>query len=287
VSSHPLTLDVPAPFHGEALLVFFGRHAVAGIETLQDHTDAQGRRLSYRRTLLLPGGPAVLHLTWAAGGLSAELESADAEDLEVARQRVTQLCDLGTDPEPIRAHLSRDEQLRPLLAASPGLRVPGVLDPHEHLLRTMIGQQISLAGAANLTAKLVVRFGALFEAGDGLSHLFPTAAALATADPATLPMPRARGRALVEVATALADGTLVLTSASDPAETRSRLLRCRGVGPWTADYVLMRALHDPDILLASDLVIRRELVTRGLVDTAGWSPWRSYATMHLWRAYTG
>lgn len=295
MSVHPLTLTVPLPFHGEALLVFFGRHAVDGVESYTDDDREQGRWITYRRTLRLPHGPATLQLSWVAAELSAELELADSADLEIGRQRVVQLCDLASDPVSIADHLSRDDRLQPLVRASPGLRVPGVVDVEEHLFRTLIGQQISLAGAANCAAKLVVRFGdplskvsaAGLLSGGSLTHLFPTAAALATADPETLPMPRARGRALVQLAETLANGALVLTPESDPVETRRRLLGCRGIGPWTADYVLMRAWHQPDILLDSDLVIKRELVARGITDTAAWSPWRSYATMHLWRAYTG
>jgi AraC family transcriptional regulator of adaptative response / DNA-3-methyladenine glycosylase II len=290
----PVPLSVPLPFHGEALLTFLGRHAVAGVEAWSDETDEGGRSICYRRTLRLPYASAVLRLRWSDGALTAGLDLGDQRDLAAGQSRIAHLCDLSVDPVEVAAHLSRDEQLRPLVAAAAGLRVPGVVDLHEHLFRTMLGQQISLAGAANLAAKLVRRFGEALPASLAggpatapLTHLFPTAAALAAADPVTLPMPRARGRALVLTAEALASGTLVLESGSDAAETRARLLSCPGIGPWTADYVLMRGLHQPDILLASDLVIKRELLARGLSSTGHWAPWRSYATMHLWRAYTG
>jgi AraC family transcriptional regulator of adaptative response / DNA-3-methyladenine glycosylase II len=279
-------LQVPAPFHGEALLVFFGRHAVPGIEVYSDRGDGDGRRIDYARTVRLPHGPAGIGLAWEAGRLTATLELADPRDAEAGRQRIEHLCDLGTDPSPVTEHLSRDRQLRSLVAAAAGLRVPGTADLHEHLFRTMIGQQISLAGAANCAGKLVDRFGEAYPGGR-LRRLFPTAASLAAADPETLPMPRARGRALVRMAEALAGGTLSLTTGSDQAEVRTRLLAAPGVGPWTADYLLMRGLHQPDILLSSDLVIKRELAARSITDTTGWAPWRSYATMHLWRAYTG
>lgn len=290
----PVELEVPQPFHGAALLVFFGRHAVPGIEANREVEDSGGPRIHYARTLRLPAGPAVLELSYGAGALTARLQLSDASDLEEGRQRLVHLCDLATDTGPIEEHLGGDAELRPLVAASPGLRVPGVVDAHEHLLRTMIGQQISLAGAANCAGKLVARFGdsvggsgpVLTSAGP-LARLFPTAAALAGADPKTLPMPRARGRAIVEMATALAEGRVLLSTTSDPAQVRAALLACRGVGPWTADYVVMRALHAPDVLLASDLVIKRELVRREIDDTSAWSPWRSYATMHLWRSWTG
>jgi AraC family transcriptional regulator of adaptative response / DNA-3-methyladenine glycosylase II len=289
----PVELPITEPFLAEALLVFFGRHAVPGIETYHDGTDDLGRRIDYARTLRLPSGPATIGLSWSSGRTSAWLEVADPRDLTEGRRRIEQLCDLRRDIAAVESHLSEDEELRPLLATSPGLRVPGAVDVHEHLFRTMIGQQISLAGAANCAGKLVARFGepcpTLDEPSDPArpDRLFPTAAALAEADPETLPMPRARGRAVVQVAEALASGTLLLDHGSDPGEARAALLRCRGVGPWTADYVLMRALQAPDILLATDLVIKRELARRRITDTTHWSPWRSYATMHLWRSWTG
>jgi AraC family transcriptional regulator of adaptative response / DNA-3-methyladenine glycosylase II len=292
VTVHPVTLDISPPFQAEALLTFFGRHAVNGVEDYTDAPAEEGRPARYRRTLRLPHGPALAELSWANGRFTASLELTDDRDLDVGRARIQQLCDLTTDPVAIAEHLQRDARLQPLVSAVPGLRIPGTVDLHEHLFRTMIGQQISLAGAANCAAKLVVRFGEPYprSAGDhsrGPGWLFPTAAALAAADPATLPMPRARGRALVLMAEALADGSVRLDRDSDPEEARAQLVARPGIGPWTADYVLMRGLHQPDILLSSDLVIRRELASRQITDTTGWSPWRSYATLHLWRAYTG
>lgn len=295
VTLHPVPLEIRKPFHGEALLIFLGRHAVPGVETYRDSMGANGRRIDYARTLRLPLGPAVVELTWA-GELTAALRLSDERDVDSGRQRVVDLCDLDHDPVAVARHLGRDVDLGPLVAASPGLRVPGAVDAHEQLFRTMIGQQISLAGAANCAGKLVASFGEPYPTPDGrplttaageLTSLFPSAAALATADPESLPMPRARGRGLVTMATALSSGAISLTRSADPAETRALLLACPGIGPWTADYVLMRALHAPDILLASDLVIKRELSRRQIGETASWSPWRSYATMHLWRAWTG
>lgn len=306
-------LRVAQPFAGSDLLEFLGRHAVAGVESYHDRSDQHGQRLVYARTLSL-SGPATLALSWSApvaappdrsdlgghgagsaGTLTATLDLADPRDLAAGRETLDQLCDLAADPGEIGARLSADERLRPLVEASPGLRVPGVADIGEHLVRTLIGQQISLAGAASCAAKLVRRFGEALPATASststdeltgeLTHLFPTAAALAAADPDTLPMPRARGRALVGLADTLASGRLVLDRGDEPAAVRARLLACPGIGPWTADYVLMRAWHEPDILLSSDLAVQRELAARGISDTSRWAPWRSYATMHLWRSY--
>ena len=291
-------LDLRQPFHGEALLTFFGRHAVPGVEVFDDvpaGAGGQGRRLDYARTLLLPSGPAALMLRWSGGRLQAWLSGHDPADLAAGHERLLALCDGRRDITEVEDRLRLDPVLRPLLAASPGLRVPGTVDLHEHLLRTLVGQQISLAGAASCAGKLVARFGepcpgpeaACGPGPAGLFHLFPTAPALATADPETLPMPRARGRALVALAAALAEGSLVLEPDADPADLRRRLLARPGIGAWTADYVLMRGLGCADVLLSTDLVIRRELVRLGVTDPERWSPWRSYATMHLWRSWTG
>lgn len=301
MSTHAVALEVVGPFQAEALLVFFGRHAVPGIESYADVGTGSERRIDYVRTLSLPYAPAVLRLSWRPDALTAALTLEDDHDLAAGRERVVQLCDLDRDPRVLEEHLGRDPELAPLVAASPGLRVPGVVDPVEHLIRTMVGQQISLAGAANCAGKLVARFGRPYPGRPGPSsgsgsdadapttvdRLFPTPDALAAADPETLPMPRARARALVGMAEALADGSVRLSRDGDLEQTRSMLLARPGVGPWTADYVLMRALHAPDVLLASDLVIKRELVRRGVTDTRAWAPWRSYATMHLWRSWTG
>jgi AraC family transcriptional regulator of adaptative response / DNA-3-methyladenine glycosylase II len=278
-----IALSMVSPFDGEAMLSFLGKRAVTGVESFERGED----RITFGRTVRLAHGPACLTLVWAAGVLSVQLHPSDGADTDDALRRVRHLCDLDADPAAIDGWLARDERLRPLVARFPGLRVPGAVDPHELAFRTMIGQQISLAGAANCAAKIAARYGDPLAGppGSGLHRLFPTAAALAVADPETLPMPRARGRAFVELAAALADGSIDLSGAVPVEEARRGLLACRGIGHWTADYIAMRALHAPDILLDTDLVIKRELIQRGLRDTDAWSPYRSYATMHLWRSY--
>ncbi|MEU1428021.1 Ada metal-binding domain-containing protein [Nocardia sp. NPDC005746] len=164
-----------------------------------------------------------------------------------------------------------------------GIRVPGCLDGPELLLRTMIGQQISVAAANTHTARLVQHLG---EPIDGpIPHLFPTAEAIAERGSEVLTGPGRRIDAIVGAAKALASGDLVLHSGRTAAELRRDLLALDGVGPWTADYVTMRLLADPDVLLPSDLVVRRGAALLGvdLTATARWSPWRSYLTMHLWK----
>lgn len=277
-----LRVAVPEPFAGDALLDFLLRHAVAGVET--GTTGADGR-VRYARTLGLPHGPATLVLGWSAPYLELELD-ADPRDHEEALRRVRHLVDATADPSVVDAHLARDTELAGLVAATPGLRVPGVLDPAEMVFRTLIGQQISLVAARVHGATLSRLHGEpVTSAEPGLERLFPTAAAFAAVDPTTLPMPRARGRALVGVAERLLTGRLNLHPDADRADVRAQLLACPGIGPWTADYVLMRACHAPDVLLRSDLIIARELAARPSAEVTSWSPYRSYATLHLWHAY--
>jgi AraC family transcriptional regulator of adaptative response / DNA-3-methyladenine glycosylase II len=163
--------------------------------------------------------------------------------------------------------------------------VPGALDGWELLLRTMMGQQISLAAARTHLARLAAVLG---EPVDGVPswRLLPTAEAVAAQGAAILTGPRSRVEAVVCAARAVADGSLVLGGVRDPAELRSELLELRGVGPWTASYVVMRLTRDPDVLLTSDLVVRQGARVLGVdLSTADrWAPYRSYATMHLWRA---
>jgi 3-methyladenine DNA glycosylase/8-oxoguanine DNA glycosylase len=259
------------PFDAVALLSFLGRRTIAGVETYA----AEGGRLRYARTVALSHGPGMLELVWTGRALLATTRTAQA-DRDEAAAAVARLCDADAPAPAIAAHLNRSEPLRPLVVARPGLRVPGTVDAAEMAFRTLIGQQISLAAAATGAAKLATAYGEAVELPDpGLTRLFPSAAALATVDPETLPMPRSRGRALVGLARALAGGGLDLAD-------RQALLAQPGIGSWTADYVAMRAFGDRDVLLDSDLVVKRELARRRITSTAEWAPYRSYATMHLW-----
>jgi AraC family transcriptional regulator, regulatory protein of adaptative response / DNA-3-methyladenine glycosylase II len=273
------TFEVAAtpPFDAVALLSFLGRRTVAGVETYA----AERGRLRYARTLHLSHGPGLLELVWTGRVLLATARS-DRADREEAAAAVAGLCDADAPAAAIAAHLGRFEPLRTLVATRPGLRVPGTVDPAEMAFRTLIGQQISLAAAATGAARLAAAYGELVDLPDpALTRLFPSPAILATIDPESLSMPHSRGRALVGLARALADGTLDLTA---ERHRRNALLAQPGIGPWTADYLAMRSFGDRDVLLDSDLVIKRELARRSVTATAQWAPFRSYATMHLWYA---
>ncbi len=281
VEAHRAEIDVVQPFDGAALLSFLGRRCIAGVEAYAVVDDVP----HYARTVRLTNRPGIIDLAWTGVSLVARTWTATIDRSE-AMAMISRLCDTRAEAPAIASQLAEDPALASLVAAHPGLRVPGTIDPDELACRALIGQQISLAAAAVCAAKLAVRYGEPVTPADPRRHrlhrLMPTAAALAAADPAELPMPRARARALVGLARALADGTLDLQSHEPWPERRTALLATPGIGPWTADYIAMRGLANPDILLGTDLVIKRELARRQITETARWSPWRSYATMHLW-----
>ncbi len=265
------------PFDGAALLDFLAARAVPGVEEVAGGT--------YRRTLRLPGGPGVVALTPAPGHVRCALRLTDLADLPVAVERCRRLLDLDADPAAVADALSDDPVVGPLVAKRPGLRVPGHVDGAELAVRAVLGQQVSVAGARTLAGRLVAAYGAPLPAPDGgLTHLFPSPDTLAAADPADLPVPRARARALVALCRAIADGDVVLDRGADRTTTRDALLALPGIGPWTASYVAMRALGDPDAFLPTDLGVKHALAALGADASAAesWRPWRSYALLHLW-----
>jgi 3-methyladenine DNA glycosylase/8-oxoguanine DNA glycosylase len=253
---------------------------VPGVE-VHDEVDGQPR---CTRAVRLAHGPGLLRLTWTGRDLLLAF-AGDPADADDARLRAARLADVAVDPGAVRAHLGADPHLAGLVATSPGLRIPGSPDPAEVAFSVLVSQQVSVKAAARCGQKIAERYGERLATEAGPYTVFPTAATLAEADPAELPMPRARGRALVGLAGAIASGALVLSPDRPWAETRAGLLAQPGIGPWTADAIGLRALGQTDILLDTDLVIRRELAARGVTDPGRWSPYRSYATLLLWRAY--
>ena len=278
-----LRLATRRPFDGRWLLDLLAFKSVPGVESYDGTT--------FRRALLLPHGEATVDLTPADDHVLATLRLQDPRDVVPAVARVRRLLDLDADSAAVDETLAADRLLAPLVLARPGLRVPGSVDGTEMAVKAVIGQQVSVAGARTVAGRLVTAYGKPLTRPDGaLTAHFPTADALAAVDPETLPMPRARARTLVAVAAAVAGGEVDLDPGADRDAVQAALLAMPGIGPWTADYLRMRVLGDPDTFLASDLGVRRGLERlgaagdpRSAADRAeAWRPWRSYALMHLW-----
>lgn len=390
-----LNLPVRRPYDAPGVFGFLAARAVTGVESADLPA---GGPLRYARTLHLPHGPGAVEVTamLAPDGwrLSAGIELTSLADVGVATARVRRLLDLDADPLAVDAALSADPVLARLVAAVPGLRVPGAVDPEEMVLRAMVGQQISVAAARGHLSRLAARIGTpVVSSFAGLDRLFPTAAQVADAldgaghspgrldpdvergraggsvppgprpfppdpDPAsspgvahsspdagpvpglgrrsspgpgpdsspgrTRPLPpdprpapsaglgqlsaldpdrplRLPGRsvaAIRDTAAALADGSLRVDVGASTADLTAALVARSGIGPWTAGYLAMRVLGDPDVWLPGDAALLTSARALGIVDpglpratahraltarSADWAPWRSYAVTHLWR----
>jgi AraC family transcriptional regulator of adaptative response / DNA-3-methyladenine glycosylase II len=282
------------PLEWGRLLGFLDARAVPGVEEVVGDC--------YWRTLRLPHGHGVVALAPANGQIECRLRLADLRDLTAAVQRCRRLLDLDADPTAPAEHLARDPLLAPLVRAAPGLRLPGAVDGAELAVRAVLGQQISVSAARTAAARLTLALGEPLPAGDGqpatLTHLFPAPAAIAAARTDALPGgPERRRHTLQALARLLAEGELAIDPGSDREEVRARLLAVPGIGPWTAEYIAMRALADPDAFLPTDLGVRRALERLGRADPAlrdgcsprtasrlaeRWRPWRAYALQHLW-----
>ena len=207
------------------------------------------------------------------GYVDCELQLEDLRDLTAAVQRCRRLLDLDADPEAVTGYLSADPVLGPLALANPGRRSPGHVDGSELALRAVLGQQVSVAAARRLGARLVASYGKPLSRPDGpLTHCFPTAETLAAADPATLPMPRSRALALTGLAAALASGELSLDPGAERDRAEAVLLALPGIGPWTSSYIRMRALSDPDAFLPTDVGVLDALSRLGALGAAGTGP---------------
>ncbi|MGP3984427.1 AlkA N-terminal domain-containing protein [Streptomyces sp. KR80] len=309
----PLRLACRGPYASAELFDHLGARAVTGIEEI---TGERGAR-TYRRTLRLPHGTGIAEVREKPGGgaarpgpsrrmrggstpsgtatrtesgagwLECRLHLDDLRDLTTATQRMRRLFDLDADPYAVAERLGADPVLGPLVAALPGLRSPGAADGPELAIRAVLGQQVSVAAGRRLGDALVAAIGAPLAApSGGLTHLFPRAEDIAEVSLEDFGMPESRRTALRTLCAALADGTVRLDPGADRAEAEQALLALRGIGPWTAGYIRMRALGDPDVLPAGDAAVRAALRRLGAstADTDAWRPWRSYATHHLWNS---
>jgi AraC family transcriptional regulator of adaptative response / DNA-3-methyladenine glycosylase II len=285
-----MRLAVRTPYAGGALHAFLATRAVPGVE-------AAGPGW-YARTLALPHGSGTMRLdlpdvrdAGQTAFVTATFRLTDLRDTAAATERARRLLDADCDPVAVADSFAGDPLLGRLVRAWPGLRVPGHVDGNEIAVRAVLGQQVSVAAARTVAARLTEEHGRPLPVPEGgLTHLFPSVETLAALDPEQLPMPRSRGRALVGLCAALASGDLALDRGPDRDDVRRRLLVLPGIGPWTADYIALRALGHPDVLLPTDVGIRDALVglgrdpSRAAELAEGWRPWRSYAQLYLWQS---
>lgn len=275
----PLRLPFTEPYDSEAMLAALSTHAVSGVE-LTDITAG-----SHRRALRTPSGPAVASIVFGEGLVSISTEP-HVVDTGWLGATVRRWFDLDADPVAVETALGNDPLIGPLHAARPGLRVLGYADLFEGAIMTVIGQQVSLAATRTFGGRLVAAFGT--QVRDGFS-VYPTAETLASLTPGEVQqavgLTNARARTVVGLATAFADG-LSLEPGADSAATRAALLALPGIGPWTVDYLSVRALGDRDAFVPGDLVLRRALGGVGVEEAAAmseaWRPYRAYALFHLW-----
>ncbi len=282
-----LRLAFRPPYDWAQVAGFLATRAVPGVERV----DARG----YARTVATAGGPALVCVRALADQDALELRVRGAAPAALYQLASTarRVFDLACDPAGLALAFAADPMLAPLVARRPGLRIPGAWDPFECVVRAVLGQQVSVAAARTLAARLVERAGQpIAGGGDGLTRLFPTAAALTVADLGGLGLTRARVAALHTLARAVVDGALELRASAD--EVTASLAALPGFGAWTAQYVALRTLEAPDAFPTGDLVLRRmaaaggePLTSRALEVRANvWRPWRGYAALHLWRAAT-
>jgi AraC family transcriptional regulator of adaptative response / DNA-3-methyladenine glycosylase II len=283
-----LRLDYRPPYEWEPALAFLAARAIPGVEIVGGgayrRVVREGAAIGTISVRRAPDRPALLL------AVSPSLVPV----LMPLVARVRRLFDLDARPDLIARVLGRDRRLAPLCAARPGLRVPGAIDTFEAAVRALLGQQISVAAATTLAGRFAAALGEPYAGGDRLTRRFPSAREVAAAGPAAiarLGLPAARAAALHGLAAAIASGAVRLDGARDLDCFVAEITALPGIGPWTAHYLAMRALHLPDAFPAADLGVRKALADRADSLPAvreieqraeAWRPFRAYAVLHLW-----
>ncbi|MGS0892916.1 DNA-3-methyladenine glycosylase family protein [Burkholderia stagnalis] len=284
-----MELRFNAPYDWARVLRFFSGRAIPGVEQVADGV--------YRRIVDVRGDAGRLTVARHPRKhcLVATVEGAAARHVDDAfAAHVASMFDLGADPAAIGGGLARDPWFAPLVEAAPGLRVPGAWSGFELAVRAIVGQQVSVKAATTIVGRLVERAGErVVPVDDGApAWRFPTPDALGVCDLAKIGMPGKRAAALTGMARAVAAGDVPVDAAhADLATLRGAWLDLPGIGPWTVEYIAMRAWRDPDAWPASDLVLMQSIAARDpSLDrlasqkrrTDAWRPWRAYAALHLW-----
>ncbi|MEL6892227.1 MAG: Ada metal-binding domain-containing protein, partial [Actinomycetota bacterium] len=259
-----LRLPYRGPLAAVGLFDWFAARAIDGIERVERVGQGAVERRIHERVVRTPAGHAVTSTEIAgtdAPEITADVRLVDPTDLAAVVQRLRRMYDLDADPIAIDERLVCDPMLAPLIARRPGLRSPGSTDAFETAVRAVIGQQISVSAARTVADRLVTSVGEPIESSErhvgGPTFVFPTAEQLVEAPDEALAMPSARARTIRSLAGAVADGRLVLDAGADAVDTRAALLELPGIGPWTADYIVLRGLSHPDVDLSTDLIVAR------------------------------
>ncbi len=279
-NQYSFSLRFRPPYQWQSLLSFLAARAIPGVESI----DANG----YRRSIYLQGNAGYLEiqLDAAHNALRVSIQFDESRSLFLIIERVRRMFDLGADPQTIATRLSVDQVLASRVEAHPGLRVPGCWDGFELAVRAILGQQVTVKGASTLAGRLVSRFGEPFQQFNRVTHLFPRAEILAGADLQGIGLPKLRARTIRDLAAAIRDGHITFEGIVDSGPLLDRLREIPGIGDWTAQYIAMRALGEPDAFPSGDLGLLRAMDLRSpsqLEQRAElWRPWRAYAAMYLW-----
>ncbi len=282
-----LTLRYRPPYDWEAMLAFLAMRAIPGVELVENNV--------YRRVIALDGAAGTIAVAPIGGDrLSVAVRFPKLSALPRILARVRGVFDLSADPVGIGEVLSRDPDLARMVLLRPGLRVPGAWDGFELAVRAILGQQITVVQARKLAGDLVAAHGEPLGspwAEPGLTHAFPSAERLAAADLSGMKMPGARIRCLSAMAAAIAQDPNLLSPTAGLDEMVQRLRALPGIGEWTAQYIAMRQLREPDAFPAADVALMRALADADgvrpsaeklLARAEAWRPWRAYAALHLW-----
>ena len=268
------------PYHWPGMLTFLALRATPGVEAVEEG--------KYRRTITVNGRSGYFEVSPDVNNdtLIARLEIGDPRYLFLIVERIRAMFDLNADWMDIARTLGNDPDLVKRLEVAPGLRVPGAWDGFELAVRAILGQQITVKGATTLAGRIVKLFGQPFSSSDGLTHLFPSPEVLADADLTRAGLTKARASTIRALACAVCDHTICFDGITNSDEFLAKLLEITGIGTWTAQYIAMRALREPDAFPAGDIALIRALHltdARELERRAElWRPWRAYAAMYLW-----
>jgi AraC family transcriptional regulator, regulatory protein of adaptative response / DNA-3-methyladenine glycosylase II len=283
-----LKLPLIQPYDWAAIVGFLGKRSIPGVESVTEK--------SYRRTIVLDGVQGWVEVQPAKDHLLATIQFPQVTQLATIIDRLRRLFDLNADVTEIGLLLSQDPRLKAAIAASPGLRVPGAWDGFELAVRAILGQQVSVAAATTLAGRLAAAFGEPVGFDPpiaGLTHIFPTPEVIAQADLSGLGITQARINAIVGLALTLLDRPELFQAYPTLDEAVKVLCELPGIGEWTAHYIAMRTLREPDAFPATDLVLMKALalddrkITKAecVARSEPWRPWRAYAAIHLWHSY--